>query len=260
MISNALIPLGESTFFEKYKKDFEESFIPLSLEDMARMPVLTSEATVHIWKPDGVGRALLEWRRDHSSLGKKADIKFEEAVASVKQNSNMPKVILRRFEQLRPDLYPLQRILNCDIVYDFQVDKTAEPTTHKADSDIYYKKSYTRVKEWLQQLPLDSSQKVYVARVLEETFLVAWQDFVHYWDGFYSDNFCTLNVIDDNPSWFLFLHAERIAVWGCTYEYAMEKGLSHDNFVQEPVNYHDELEKAYSEAQTFRNFIIEHRS
>lgn len=252
---NASTPLEKSAFFEKYKKDFEESCLPLSFEYLGRVRVLTPEASADVWKPDEVGRALFEWRRDHSRLGKQADLKFEQAVASAKQNSEMPRVILRRFEQLRPDLYPAQRFLNCDIVYDFQIDATAKPTAYVAADDICYKKSYVRVKEWLEQLPLEPSQQVYVARVPQETFLVAWQDFVDHWDGFYCDRFCTLNVINDDPSWFLFFHAEGFAVWGCTHEYAARKGLSCGNFIREPINYRDEQEKAYHEAQAFRDLI-----
>lgn len=258
MISDTSTPLGKTSIFEVYKKDFEESFSPLSSGDIARMSVLTPEASTHIWKPDEVGRALFVWRRDRSSLGRQADVNFEESVASARQNNKMPRVMLRRFEQLRCDLYPLQLFVNCDIVYEFQVEATAKLTAYAAAKDIYYKKSYERIKRWLQQLPLEPSQQVYVARVPQETFLVTWHEFVYHWDGFYSDRFCTLNVINDDPGCFLFFHAEKFAVWGCTYEYATQRGLSYDNFVQEPINYHDQQEKAYREAQTFRNLIREH--
>jgi len=239
--------------------NFQECYAPLSEVDIQTILVLTSDSWSHVWQPDAVRSALVTWRLNRQIDEEKANRKLSDVVDKAQQNVEFPKVFLRRFEQLRPILYPLQSIKNCEVLYESNYTANGMKGFRLAE-DFFYQSSFSRVKEWLRQLPLQAHEQILLARAPEENLLLNWDLFIDHWDAFYCDSFCTLNVIGRDPRWFLFFHPDQIAVWGCTQQFALERMVRSDIWVPEPINYRNELlrivqqERKLEEAATVASY------
>jgi hypothetical protein len=164
-------------------------------------------------------------------------------------------MFLRRFEQLRPQLFPIQSMAVCRFLYQ-DAEIPGHPSTERYCEDPFYQRSYQRGVEWLSSLPVGKRELVYVARVPDETFIVEWQEFVTYWDAYYCDWGCAINTCDDSLGWFLFMHPEHYAVFGCKPDYAADFDLSRMPRLAEPIDYLAELKRLRDEYDHFRKSLV----
>ncbi len=168
-------------------------------------------------------------------------------------------MFVRKSEQLRPDVYPLQKLADCEIRYAHAQDIKPSSNQAKPSEDFFYQRSYWQVRTWLEDLPLLEDENVYVAREPEHTFVVHWDFFVKHWDAFYCDRFCMVNVVGDDIRWFLFFEMEQTVVWGCTVDYAHERDYMAETFAEQPIVYrHEFLQVAAQRKRNHREALSEY--
>lgn len=221
--------VDDANALQHYKADFESSLDPPSEVEVSSIELVEGNDWTRIWKPDSVRFALSEWRSNHTAMPQEARMNFNVALENAVQNATFPRVILRRIEQLQCNLYRNQFIQDFEVPYP------------KLNTNTSSKVGFEKVKSWLEALPILATEHILLAREPEQTLVVRWSIFVDHWDAFYCDRYCTLNIINQDPRWFLFINQDQIAIWGSTPEYAAEKKMPEKLFLYDPVNYRQHL-------------------
>ena len=211
---------------EKFAKNINDAYIPLASIDFEQIKILNSEDAESIWLEDPVPEAHRLSVQAGNRKQKNPWAAFQEALAVTPQTTTLPHRFLSRMEQMRPLLFPHRRVLRFDMSYPRKIDGILMTTSGRFLPDdqnvrmgTLFVEDYEYLWDWLQQLPLEPSELVYVARSPEVTLVMPWRIFVRHWDVFYTDGWVSLNVVNDDPEWYLFLHNEMIALWGCTDDY-----------------------------------------
>lgn len=212
-----------------------EGSYPLSSEDLIEIRTLSTESAQRLWQPDTLRFALSKITR---FTGVSAELAVRKAVEDSQQTSNLPYTFLRRLDQLRPDLYSYQSVQDCTTQISINVFEALGVPRKKwaTQNAIWHKKRFLQIQNWFLTLPVQHTEKVYFARQPEKTLMLPWSLFANHWDSFY-EPFSCVNVVNDDPDWFLFIHPEEIAIWGCTSKYATANNLDPRCFLKPPIDY-----------------------
>jgi hypothetical protein len=186
--------LGDTDMLNSFAEDFSNCYWRLPIDEVAQFAVLTPEECSRIWRPDAIAQALTTWR----SAAKKdtdADREYQKVVAAEGLDLREPRVFLHQFAQLRPELFPIEYVIFAEMLY---ADLPKTPRYSDEDiierSGFYYSRCYRRVAKWLRSLPVHRDAQVYLASYPLLAIRVRWRELVRYWDAFYCNRFCTLNV------------------------------------------------------------------
>ena len=234
--------LGQSPVLAEVVSDFASSYARMSPADVASILLLSDSAWRLVWKPDALSDAIREWRANVAAGHEYAHAILKERISNAMQNRTFPRVIVRRIEQLRPELFPIQSMEACPMLRAGanRMPGLYDPKVPEAE-DLYYTHCYFRGLEWLKSLPVTPTEIVCVARDPSQTFVVTWECFSLNWDAFHCDRFCSLNVCGENDDWFLMMNSERILIFGCTEARAAEFELSRLRQIPHPIDYMSEL-------------------
>jgi len=247
--------LGDTDMLNSFAEDFSNCYWHLPVGEVAQFAVLPPEECSRVWRPDAIAQALTKWR-SAAKKGMDADREYQKEVAAEGQDLREPRVFLYQFTQLGPELFPIQYAIFAEMLYaDLPHTGVYLDEDIVERSDFYYSGCYRRIAKWLRSLPVHRDTQVYVARFPLLAIRVRWREFVRYWDAFYCNRFCTLNVCDEPNQWFLSMHQERGCVFGCTEEYGSNFPPPSINRMRMPVDYQGEIRLAINEFSLFQSAI-----
>ena len=204
---------------------FEDAWVPPSEAELRSVEVISDSSRV--WLPD------IEWELYNAFLDnpdrESADDQYwQDLQQKAKFRPELPHRFVRRPQQIDFDLFPYWNIQDC---YNFALDTHPEFIASGIDVGEFVKfvqpQRVAAIAAWLSRLPLQRDEKVFFAHHTDYTLMADWGTFIQHWDAFHAFNgMVPMNVVDDNPEWYVLFLYDNVVAFGCTEDYRRSKGGS----------------------------------